>query len=238
MSERTRRSSMEGSPKLIWFRAFLYLYHKKIIKQLLDISTWNRKDTFDYYKNFESPFFNITAQVDVSEMYAYCKKENLSFFLTSLHHSTKICNDIENFRYRLEGEKIWIYNKISAGSTVLFEDNTFGFAYFDMVEDLNKFVADGQNTIDQLKKNRHFSPKHDMESLIHYSVIPWVSFTSFQHARPIPVKDSIPKITFGKLFDQGKKKMMPVSVAVHHALMDGWHVGQYFQKIEDFNPRK
>lgn len=174
-------------------------------------------------------------------MYQYCKETQLSFFLTSLFHSTKVCNAVENFRYRLEGENIWIYDKINAGSTVLFEedsfkDPTFGFAYFEMIDDLKTFVLNGTKILDQVKQDHSFSPKDELENLIHYSSIPWISFTSIQHARQIPITDSIPKITFGKLFDQGDKKMLPISVAVHHALMDGWHVGQYFQKMEDFNP--
>jgi chloramphenicol O-acetyltransferase type A len=33
--------------------------------------------------------------------------------------------------------------------------------------------------------------------------------------------------------------MMPISVEAHHALMDGLHVGRYFEKLESYfsNPR-
>jgi len=48
------------------------------------------------------------------------------------------------------------------------------------------------------------------------------------------MKDSVPKISFGKFLVKDGKKMMPVSIHVNHALMDGFHVGQYaalFQEL-------
>lgn len=197
----------------------------------LDIENWNRKNTFDYFKNFESPFFSITANVDVTEMHRFCKAKKHSFFLTSLYYSTQVCNQIENFCYRLNGEEVICYEKNDLGSTVLFDDQTFGYAYFEMRDDFQKFIEDGHQIIEELKKNNRLDPKDEKQDLIHYSVIPWIAFTSFQHARSIPIKDSIPKIVFGKIFDQENKKMMPISLSVHHALMDGWHVGQYFEKM-------
>lgn len=197
----------------------------------LDIVNWNRKNTFDYYKNFESPFFNITANVDVTAMQQFCKQEKHSFFLTSLYYSTKVCNEIENFRYRLQEEAVVVYEQIHFGSAILFEDHTFGFAYFEMQENFRDFLEQGTKILEQAKEKNTFAPKASTDNLIHYSVIPWVAFTNFQHARQLPVLDSIPKIVFGKIFEQGERKLMPISVEVHHALIDGWHVGQYFEKM-------
>ena len=70
--------------------------------------------------------------------------------------------------------------------------------------------------------------------MVQYSVLPWLSFTSNSHARQLSHSDSVPKITFGKLERVEEKLKMPMSVHVNHALMDGYHVGQYveyFQKL-------
>jgi chloramphenicol O-acetyltransferase type A len=37
----------------------------------------------------------------------------------------------------------------------------------------------------------------------------------------------------GKYFDANGKIKMPLSVAGHHALMDGVHVGLYFKKVQE-----
>jgi len=205
------------------------------MKHQIDIENWNRKNIFNFYKDLESPFFNITANVDVTEFYKFCKTEKLSYFLANLHRSTQTCNEIENFRYRLNADKTQVncYDVIHAGSTILFDDQTFGFAYFEMENKLIDFVKKGKKTIEEVKQKKAFTPK-ETEDLIHYSVIPWVSFTAFKNARSIPITDSIPKIVFGKIFEQDNKKLMPISVEVHHALVDGWHVGQYFEKMASF----
>ncbi|HAI84531.1 MAG TPA: chloramphenicol acetyltransferase, partial [Chitinophagaceae bacterium] len=52
-------------------------------------------------------------------------------------------------------------------------------------------------------------------------------FTSLSHARSFSFADSCPKISFGKMTVNQDKRTMPVSVHVHHALMDGYHVAQF-----------
>lgn len=51
-------------------------------------------------------------------------------------------------------------------------------------------------------------------------------------ARAFSYKSSIPKISFGKMLTEGNKKLMPVSIHVHHALMDGFHVGAYIDLFQ------
>ena len=60
-------------------------------------------------------------------------------------------------------------------------------------------------------------------------MITWISFTSFAHARKPRKEDSVPKIVFGKYTEQNDLIKMPVSVEVHHSLMDGIHVGKFFE---------
>ena len=62
----------------------------------------------------------------------------------------------------------------------------------------------------------------------------WVSFTSISHARGGGREESVPKIAFGKYREEGGRASMPVSVEVHHALMDGLHVGRYFERLQSY----
>lgn len=41
--------------------------------------------------------------------------------------------------------------------------------------------------------------------------------------------DIAPKICFGKFTDSSNVKQMPVSMHVHHALMDAYHVAQFVE---------
>jgi len=64
-------------------------------------------------------------------------------------------------------------------------------------------------------------------------VLPWISFTSFSHARNWGREDSVPKIAFGKFLKENQRTLLPFSVEVHHALMDGLHVGRYLSWLEE-----
>lgn len=52
-------------------------------------------------------------------------------------------------------------------------------------------------------------------------------FTSFSHARNWGTEDAIPKFAFGRFEAQGQHIWMPLSVEVHHGLMDGVHLGDF-----------
>ena len=39
-------------------------------------------------------------------------------------------------------------------------------------------------------------------------------------------------MVFGKMFEDGGRRKLPFSVEVHHALMDGYHVGKYFELFQ------
>ena len=199
----------------------------------VDINTWSRRNTFEFFKNYDDPFFNITAPVNVTRLYQVSKQEGSSFFLNSIHAVTQAANDIESFRLRFVDDRLLRYDTIHAGSTVLMPDNTFQFGYFDYTTDRQAFVREGNKVITALKNKTSLDPKDDDLNMIHCSVIPWVSFTSFKHARRWGVADTVPKIVLGKYYKEGDQMLMPLSVEVNHAMMDGLHVGHYFERVEE-----
>ena len=75
-------------------------------------------------------------------------------------------------------------------------------------------------------------PQDHRDDLLHYSVLPWISFTSFSHARRHRADDSVPKIVFGRYRGDAGAERMPVSVEVHHALVDGLHVGRFLDRMQ------
>ena len=179
------------------------------------------------------PFFNITANVEVTKLVNFCKAKRHSFFLLSLHTAMAAVNNIPELKYRLVGEELRVYDTIHPGSTILKPDKTFTFCYFDFLDEWQSFEEMGKQKIDKTLTSDNFDPANDRQDLVYCSSIPWISFTQFKHARPAKAHGSIPKLTFGKYFEQNQKWWMPLSVEVHHALADGYHLGLLFKEIED-----
>ena len=61
---------------------------------------------------------------------------------------------------------------------------------------------------------------------------PWLAFTGITHAQSLTPPDSIPRLTTGRFTPQNGRLTMPLSVQVHHALMDGRHVAEYFARVQ------
>ena len=43
----------------------------------------------------------------------------------------------------------------------------------------------------------------------------------------------MPRIAFGKFIQENDRTLLPISVEVHHALMDGLHVGRFLMRMEE-----
>jgi chloramphenicol O-acetyltransferase type A len=198
----------------------------------VDIATWNRKTTYEFFRDYEDPYFNIAANLDVTKLYRFCKDNSLAFSLAGLFFSLQTANAIREFRFRLKDGRVVEFDVIHATQTILNDDETFSFCYFEKNDDIFEFDRAGKAAVEKYKKLKTFDVENDRVDLIYYSVIPWVSFTSFKHAARGDNTMSVPRMVFGRIFDDAGKKKMPFSVEAHHALMDGIHVGKYFELFQ------
>lgn len=203
------------------------------MKQLLDVNNWERKDQYQFFKQFDEPFFGVCVQVDVTQAYQNAKAQNISFFLYYVYQSLVAANSVESFRYRISGDDVWVYDEIHASPTINRPNGTFGFAYFDYTTNFQQFLAQAQDEINKVQSTTGLIPALSGENVIHYSSIPWINFTGLSHARAYSFPDSCPKISFGKMTEEGNRRLMPMSVHVHHALMDGFHVAQYIDRFQE-----
>jgi chloramphenicol O-acetyltransferase type A len=201
----------------------------------LDLETWPRREHFAFFRNYDHPYFNLCAPVEVTNLLAFTRRRGLSLFVAYHYLSTKIANEIEPFRYRLRGDRVLIHDKIDTGAIIMLEDERFTFAYFPYAADFALYQRQAREIIAAIKAgDGNLRPHTATDDLLHHTVLPWVAFTSFAHARKYERDESVPKISFGKVYEEGGSHKMPVSVEVHHALMDGLHVGRYFERFAEY----
>lgn len=206
------------------------------MKTLLDIENWPRKEHFHFFRKMNEPFFGVTVTIDCSQAYQSSKAQNVSFFMYYLHKTLMAINAIEAFRYRIEADKIFLYERIDASATISREDGSFGFSLIEYDPDFEVFLKAALREMERVKNTTGlFTRTFEQDNLIHFSAIPWVDFTSLTHARNYTLADSCPKISFGKMtISENGKRTMPMAIYAHHGLADGLHVGQlvdYFQEI-------
>lgn len=200
-----------------------------------DVENWNRNVQYKFFKTYEDPFFNITANLEVTNLYKYCKQHNLSFSLACLYVAIKSVNEITEFKLRFKNDKVYLFDTVNIGSTILNDDLTFSFCDFEFQPTISAFDIKGKIVLENHKNGIVFNVDQNDLAIIHCSTIPWVSFTGFKHARTGDEGlQGIPKLVFGKIFNENKIKKIPFSVEVHHALMDGYHVGLLYEKMQQY----
>lgn len=200
-------------------------------RQLVDFNSWKRKEHFEFFSQFEEPFFGITCELNCTAAYQYCKSKQISFFLYYLYQALAAAQVIENFRYRIVDGNVYLYDRINASPTIMRPDGTFGFSYMDYSEDFDTFYSEAVKVRAAVQAGSGLIPAVSGENVIHFSTLPWIRFTSVSHARSFSFPDSAPKVTFGKLTIVGDHRVIPVSVHAHHGLVDGYHVGLYFEAL-------
>lgn len=199
----------------------------------LDLANWARRDLFEFFRGYERPHFNVCTQLDVTKLLSLVRdRPGVSASLAYIYFALRIANEIEPFRYRLKDGKVIVHEVINGGTTVLLPNESFSYAYFDYQEDCETFFAAASESIKRVQADGALKPTM-RDDLIYFTVLPWVSFTSFAHARTSGRGESVPRIAFGKFINEGARTLLPISVEVHHALMDGLHVGRFLNRFED-----
>jgi chloramphenicol O-acetyltransferase type A len=202
--------------------------------KIIDINNWNRKEYFDFFSKMTSPYFGITTEVDCTKAYNIAKEKEYSFFAYYLYKSLVAANFVEELRLRIIDNQVILLDKMSVGTTIGRENGTYGLAFAEYSDSFEDFNAALQKEIEAVHHSVGLRLNDDARrtDLIHYSTIPWTSFSAILHPRSLDRIESIPKIVFGKYSEREVHKFLPVSIEANHALADGFHLAKFFNKFQ------
>jgi chloramphenicol O-acetyltransferase len=86
--------------------------------RFLDLESWPRRQTFEYFRGYDKPYFNICASLEAGPLVELVRSEpEVSFFLAYLYLSLRAANESEPFRYRLSEGRVLVHERIHAGTT-------------------------------------------------------------------------------------------------------------------------
>ena len=198
----------------------------------IDIDSWNRKQQFEHFKDFADPYFSVTIPFDVTKAYQSAKQRSISFFARYLHDCIKAINAVENLRYRIVDDKVVVYDTIHASATLVRPDNTFSLSFINFDSDIDAFINNLEAEKKRVRETADFYPPVNGLDCIHCSALPWINFSSNKEANS-GEPDSVPKLAFSKTTRNVEGNLiMNVSIAVHHALVDGYHVGLFSEAFQ------
>ena len=195
----------------------------------IDLTTWSRAEHFKFFLPFSQPFFNIVLDLEVKPLFEYAKSQQISFTASYLYCLHKAVQLFPPIRYRIvDNEPVEVEN-ITLSTVFLRNDESFRFVPLEFQKSLVDYQHHYQSTknlhLNKPLLNPIFIENADKIEQMYISILPWFKFTSFKHAENAALVSGIPKIVFGQY--QKEQGVLPVSIEVHHALMDGLHISQF-----------
>lgn len=205
------------------------------MKKIIKIENWIRKEHYEWFNNFDEPFWGIVSEINCTKAYQESKNKNIPFYHNYLHKSLKAINLIEDFKLRIENDKVVCFDKINASATLNNKDGLYSMSFIEYNKNLEEFSQAMKEEELRVSKISGLGVTSNTKRLdvIHYSSAPWFKITGLTHARNYKFKDSVPKITFGKFEEVNGEKTMNIAINGHHGLVDGSHAGNFLSLFQD-----
>lgn len=207
--------------------------------RFIDMQTWSRRDHFRLFNTFNHPHFSMCVNVDVTVFHPFVKRNGYSLTVSMVYIIARASNAIPEFRYRIRGDQVVEHESVNPGFTILSDNDLFSFCHIEYTEGFSEFASRAEKNIADVKA--HPELEHpDLEAnpgkddVLFMTSIPWVSFTSFNHPMQLHPGDSVPRFAWGKYFQESDRLKMPLDVQGHHAVMDGIHMGRFYEKVQDY----
>jgi chloramphenicol O-acetyltransferase type A len=200
----------------------------------IDMQTWSRRNHFRFYSTVNHPHFNMCVNVDVTAFYPFVKRNGYSFTVSMVYVIARAANAIPEFRQRIRGDQVVEHQIVNPGFTILIDNDLFAFCDVAYAEDFSEFARMAEKNIAGVKAQPDLENNPEKDDVLYMTSIPWVSFTSFTHPMQFHPVDSIPRFAWGKYFQESDSWKMPLSVQGHHAVMDGIHMGRFYETVQDY----
>jgi chloramphenicol O-acetyltransferase type A len=177
----------------------------------------------------------MCVNVDVTAFYPFVKSHGYSLTVAMVYVISRASNAIPEFRQRIRGDQVVEHEIVNPSFSILIDKDLFSFCAVEYAEGFSEFASRAAKSISYVKAHPDLEANNaEKDDVLYMSPIPWVSFTSFTHPMQFHPADSVPRFAWGKYFQEGDTWKMPLSVQGHHAVMDGIHMGRYYETLQDY----
>lgn len=197
----------------------------------INLENYPRKSTYEAFLDHEVPVLTTTCEVNITELDEFRQKHDLRFFPLLALLIDKTVNEIKAMKHRIIKGELYEYDIIHPSFTKLLPDKTISFCdaiHKDKEHEFYKHIIELTDNSKQTP-NLEMVEKNDRYFI---SNIPWIRFSSFTHPY-LSEYASIPIITTGKFQENNGNITMPIALQVHHSLADGYHLGQFYNQLEE-----
>lgn len=200
---------------------------------IIDLGSWPRAALFDHFIDQVRCVMSLTADLDLTLLLPVLRRARVKFYPAMLWIVSTVINRREEFRCSLDAEgrlvlwdAVWPYYAHFHP-----EDESFVKLVTPYSEDFTAFYARFQADADRYASHRGFalSPPPNVFDV---SCLPWVRYRSFDmhvfdEGTYLP-----PVVTWGRYQEENGRTVMPLSMNIHHAVADGFHLSRFFLEVQ------
>ena len=198
----------------------------------VDMERYSRRAQYEEFLTMKLTY-SATVHVDITALRETVKRNGFRTYPAQLWLLITAANRSPEFRMSHDNDgRLGIWDEVSPLYTVFAPaEQTFSAVWTPYRRDFRvfheRYLADtdrsGEGTL---------TPQPDIPAnVIHVSSIPWVAFTAFN--LNLADDDLRPILTIGKHVERDGRTMMPLAIQVHHAVCDGWHLGQFVTQVQE-----
>lgn len=184
--------------------------------------------------NFQSTRYNMSARINVKNLWKYAKENDYSFFILSLGCLINGVNSVPNLKKRiLDGEAVE-YDYLDAVTPIMNEDSEIYkemrveppkdiLKWHDYVKELESDILSGKKEGFNLEMTQR-----DLTNIANFSCIPWVDFDTITSCE-VDGREIQPLITWGKV---NKNYEMSVAITVSHIFVHGRDLAYFYENTQ------
>lgn len=200
--------------------------------EVIDESSWERATHCKVFRNSIEPAFCVTFEADITDFREMMKLKGLSFTLSMVYAICKCANEVEALRYRFLDGKIVLYERVDTAFTYLNKTTgLFKVVNVPFVDSLQEYVKLASKTAEEQEEYFTGALGNDV---FQCSPMPWVTYTHISHTISGNKDQATSLFDWGKYYEKDGRLMIPISIQAHHSFVDGLHIGQFVDKLQNY----
>lgn len=204
--------------------------------KLIDTKSWLRYEHFRHFFDESPCSISICDEIDVTSLRDACREEKISFYTAMLYAVASVVNSHEEFMLTAvdlrESDHLMpaVWERVDIVHNVFHEDSkTYTGTFTLWNPDFLTFLRNCSEDIERSKNLRIMSIPCG-NNVFEASCVPWRHFSSIGIVtEPIWLS---PIVAWGGFREIGGKTFMPLSIQIHHAAADGYHLARFLNETE------
>ena len=206
----------------------------------IDLETWTRRETFEYYRREVPCTYAITVEIDVTELVAALRRAGRKTYLAQIWAIATAVNRRREFRMALtEAGAPATWPVVHPAFTVFnAARETFAAVWAPYEADFGAFHDRAADVLSDAASATEMFPMGELPpDVFDVSSLPWTSFTGFSLQIDGGTRLLLPIFTIGRHTERDGRTLMPLALQVHHASADGFHAARLIGDIRELAAR-